>query len=205
MSRFDRDLRGFRYAETHFGDTIQSVAYRELGDGGRWPELVWINDLIPPYLTDDESAASDRVLLAGSAIIIPAATAMAGAETDQNAVFDVDCLLRKGLLEDDGEGDFAIVSGRENLKQQLMHRVMTEQGAYLFHPDYGCSIRRLLGAINGPTAALLAARHIEAGLLSDDRVQSVTRTTATADGDKLAVDSEIVPISGRPVDLQVTI
>ena len=48
MSVFDRELTGYRYASTNHGDTIQQVAFRELGDASRWAELVWINDLLPP-------------------------------------------------------------------------------------------------------------------------------------------------------------
>jgi phage baseplate assembly protein W len=205
MSTFERDLPGYRYAETHHGDTIQRVAYRELGDANRWPELVWINDLLPPYITDDPQRASDRVMLSGAPIIIPAARAMFSADVDPYKVFDTDCLLRSGLLEAAEDGDFSIISGRENLKQQLIHRIITDKGALLFHPEYGCSVRRLLGVVNGPTAALLAAEYVKAALLSDDRVMQVNRAVARVEGDQIAVDAEIQPISGRQVDLQVSI
>lgn len=205
MSSFDRDLPGYRYAELQHGDTIQKVAYRELGEAGRWPELVWINNLVPPFITDDPTFSSSRVLLTGSLIVIPAAAAIVGASIDPDTVFDIDCRLRNGLLEDDGAGDFDLARGRENLKQQLIHRIITDKGELMFHPEYGCSIRRLLGVVNGPTAALLAAEYVKSALQSDNRVSSVNRAVARVDGDQIAVDAEIEPISGRQIDIQVSV
>ena len=204
MSLFDRDLPGYRYVALLHGDTLQQVAYRELGDARRWPELAWINDLVPPYITDNPEFAGPRVLLTGNTIIVPAAAALASADTDPETVFDTDCRLRNRLLHADETGDLELVSGRENLKQQIIHRIITDKGELIFHPDYGCSIRRLLGVVNGPTAALLAADYVKAALLSDDRVSEVTRAVATVQGDQIAVDCEIEPISGRPVDIQVS-
>ena len=204
MSIFDRELGGFRYAELQHGDTLQKVAYRELGDARRWAELAWINNLIPPYVTDYPEFASDRVLLTGSLIVIPAARAVAGASIDPDRVFDTDCRLRQGLLHSDDSGDFELVAGRENLKQQINHRVITDKGALPFHPQYGCSIRRLLGVVNGPTAAILAAEYVKSALESDDRVSAVTRSEATVTGDVIDVGAEIEPITGRPVDVQVS-
>lgn len=201
---FDRDLTGYRYAETHHGDTIHRVAFRELGDASRWPEIVWINGLVHPYITDDPEKASDKVLLAGGMLVIPAAVAMVGSSTDPFKVFDADCLLSRGELTADSDGDFRVVSGRENLKQQLVHRIITDKGTFLFHPDYGCSIRRMLGVINGPTAALLSAEYVKASLLSDDRVSEVARSVAEVVGDTIAVSAEIEPISGRSVDIEVS-
>lgn len=204
MSVFDRELTGYRYASTNHGDTIQQIAFRELGDASRWAELVWINDLLPPYITDDPDKASGRVLLSGKQIVVPAVTAPSvAAEIDPYKVFETDCRLRSGLLESDGAGDFQIVEGRENLRQQLTHRIVTDKGALIYHPAYGCDVRRLIGVVNGPTAALLGEQYVTAALLSDFRVAEVTRSSAEVSGDRIAIDAEVRPISGRPVDIQV--
>lgn len=203
MSIFDRALTGYRYAEILHGDTLQRIAFRELGDATRWAELAWINDLIPPYITDDPIQASARVLLSGGALVVPGTKEIASAEIDPYRVFEADCLVNKGLLEADDAGDFAVVGGRENLKQQLEHRIATDKGALLYHPEYGCSVRRLLGVVNGPTAALLGREYVRSALLSDFRVAEVTRSVAEVNGDRLSVDAEVQPISGRPVDISV--
>lgn len=199
---FERKLNGFRYAETQFGDTIQKFAARELGDATRWPEIAWINNLLPPYITDDKRRVSDRVALAGSILLVPAPQQYVGARIDPDLVFERDCALPRGLLEDDGKGDIAVAAGRENLRQQLTHRISTEKGSLLFHPDYGCNARRLVGKINTPAAAALGAQYVKSALLSDFRVSKVTEAKATVVGDRLSVDAEIVPIVGRSVGIE---
>lgn len=204
MSIFDRELVGFRYVEIDHGDTLQKIAFRELGDAARWAELAWINDLVPPYITDDPELASDRVLLSGASLVVPgAARPTVSANIDPYKVFEADCELRKGLLEPDENGDFATVSGRANLKQQLIHRIITDKSALMYHPEYGCEVRRLLGVVNGPTAAILGRQYVKTALESDFRVAEVTLAEAAVEGDRMLVDAEIRPISGRPIDFKV--
>lgn len=203
MSDFDRELYGYRSIETVFGDSLARVAARELGDATRWAELAWINDLIPPYITDEPDFASDKVLLSGGTLLVPAAKTTVSVSTNPDEVFGADCLLADGLLGADENGDFAVVAGRANLKQQIVHRIETNKGELLFHPEYGCSIRRLLGKVTGPTAALLGAKYVESALKSDFRVDHVTRAIATVQGDSIRIEAEVVPISGRSIDISV--
>ena len=67
-----KPLSGFRLVPTRRGDTLQDVAVRELGDAARWYDLAAINDLLPPFLTDDPQQAGPRVLLTGQDLKIPA-------------------------------------------------------------------------------------------------------------------------------------
>lgn len=205
MTIFDRDLAGYRYVEIEHGDTLQKVAFRELGDAARWNELIWINNLVPPYITDDVDLASNRVLLSGGLILVPSGRPVAGTTVDPNRVFDSDCRLRAGLLDSDEGGDLFVVSGMENLKQQLAHRIMTDRGQLMFHPEYGCDIRRILGVVNGVTASLLAANYAKAALMADDRVAEVVQTDAEIVGELTNLKAEIRPISGRAIDIQTVI
>lgn len=202
MSEFERSVTGFRHAETHHGDDLQAVALRELGDANRWHELAWLNNLLPPYLTDDPRRADDRVLVTGTMILVPAAPRPYEASRDGEEVYLRDCVLVDGLLRDDGSGDLGVVAGRENLKQQLLHRVTTPLSQLRRHPDYGCAVYRLLGAVNGPAAAILGADYVHTALLSDFRVSEVNRTAAEVGGDAIRISAEVEPITGgRPVDL----
>ena len=88
-------LNGFRFAETRFGDTLQAVAMRELGDGKRWFELAAINGLVPPYITDDATLSGGGVLLSGALVLVPAATS-AAITTDPDLVFDRDVQMTNG-------------------------------------------------------------------------------------------------------------
>lgn len=192
---FERPLSGYRYAATNFGDDLPAVALRELGDANRWQELAWINDLLPPYLTDDKARATDRVLVAGSMLMIPSAGRQAYGRTDAE-VYLSDAVLASGLLQVDRFGDLGVVSGRSNLKQQLLHRLNTPVAQLTRHPEYGCEVHRLRGVIGGPTAAALGASYVRTALESDFRVSSVTQAIAEISGDVTRINAEAVPITG---------
>ena len=204
MSGFNRPLEGFRLAEVRQGDTLQALALRELGDAAKWPLLIALNGLSPPYLTGDPALAGERVRLYGDLLVVPAAAAEVSAEAAPDLVFGVDAELRRGRLEA-AEGDFALVSGRPNLRQALKHRLDTDLGELVFHPRYGCEVHRMKGQGGGATSAALAAAYVKGALLGDDRVSTVDRSTARILGDAIAADAVITPVAGVPVDLSVVV
>ena len=201
MAEFEREMPSYRRAETHAGDTLQRVAAREMGDANRWPELVWINNLTSPYLTDTASEASDTVLLTGSMIRIPAPTGVSTDATERAQVYERDCKMVKRRLVDDENGDFAVVSGTNNLTQQLTHRIVTPRGQLLRHPEYGCLVWLLQGKVAGPVAALLGAQYVKAAVEADYRVSSVTSATAQVDGDTTRITATAEAIAGGKVDI----
>jgi phage baseplate assembly protein W len=201
MAEFEREMPSYRLAETHAGDTLQRVAAREMGDANRWPELVWINNLTSPYLTDTPAEASDTVLLTGSMIRIPAPTGVNTDATERAQVYERDCKMVKRRLTDDGNGDFAVVSGTDNLTQQLKHRIVTPRGQLVRHADYGCLVWLLQGKVAGPTASLLGAQYVKAALQADYRVSSVISSTAEVDGDVTRITATAEAIAGGKVDI----
>lgn len=200
MSYFERELPSFRLAQTHHGDDLQAVASREIGDANRWPELVWINSLSYPYLTDDIELESDKVLLTGALIRVPAPSGTPVDEPKRAQVFGRDCLMkgRKMVVED---GDFAIASGVDNLTQQLKHAVVTPRGQLRRHPGYGCLAWSLHGTVQGPTAAMLGAKYVAATLAADYRVSRVHSATAVVAGDSLQIRAQAEAIDGGSVDI----
>jgi phage baseplate assembly protein W len=200
-TEFDKPLSGFRFVELQWGESLQQLALRELGDASRWVDIANLNKLLPPYVTDDPVLASDRVALYGATIKVPAATVQADAALDPALVFERDVRLKNGRLSAVG-GDFELVEGRGNLHQAINHRLVTDPGDMLYHPEYGCLVRRLIGAANGPTAGLLAAEYVKAALRSDPRVKEVTRIEATMTGDQISVDAEIRPIHGKTINVE---
>lgn len=204
-TRFDRPLVGFRFAETHHGDSLQTIAARELGDANRWVELIHLNNLLPPFLVNDPALAAPGVLLAGQQILLPSAALSTNISTDPEAVFESDVQMGVlGELLTDGT-DFVVASGRDNLKQALQNRIRTDRGELIFHPRYGCGARRLVGKVNGPTAGLLAAQEVKASLPQDPRVQRVTKSVAVITGDVVSVSADVETVLGRPVSAQVSL
>lgn len=200
-TEFDRDLYGYRFAETVRGDTLQAIAARELGDAARWTDLVSYNNLVPPFITDEPSEAGPGVVLTGEQILVPAPAPAVNSTTDPDKVFEIDIQVSAdGELLASG-GDFSTVGGPNNLVQAIKHRIETERGELIFHQDYGSDIRRLIGAVNGPTASTLAAQYAKAAVQSDPRINSVTSATASVSGDVVSVTIEAEAISGRVIDV----
>ena len=197
---FDKPLTGYRFIDTLVGDTLQKIAARELGDAGQWGTLIAYNNLVPPYLTDDPDQVAPGVLLTGSQILIPAGAPVISTTTDPTKVFSTDLLLSNGLLTA-SNGDFAVVSGRDNLSQALKNNVETPQGALLWHTWYGSLCSRVIGSTNGPTQALLVEKYASASIEMDPRVSEVDQAIATITGDSMSVQLEVIPVVGRPLQL----
>lgn len=201
MSEFERVTPNFRLVETHHGDDLQAVAQRELGDANRWPELVWINELVYPYITTDERHVATGVLLAGSLIKVPAPAGLTGDGAEIGQVYERDASLTDKLLSVDENGDLSVVSGADNLRQQLQHRINTRRGQARRHPDYGCKIWSVMGTVNGPTAGALGAEYVASALRADYRVQEVEHATAEIVGDTIRITARARAIDGGVVDL----
>jgi phage baseplate assembly protein W len=199
---FDRPLAGYRFVQTEHGDTLQKVAARYLGDASLWTEIIVLNQMVPPYLTDDPSAATAGVFLNGSYITIPA-SAPGASTSDPAAVFGRDILLTGGVLTV-VNGDLALVDGVDNLNQALQNLLQTDQGELLFHQDYGTLIRMLIGTKNGPTAALLAAEYAKDPIAADPRISDVSGATGIPVGDGLQVVVQAVTVQGAPTSTSVT-
>lgn len=201
MNVFERELPSYRLAQTAHGDTLQTVAAREMGDANRWPELAWINELVYPYLTDDESQVTRGVVLNGTLIKVPAPAGVYTDDAESGQVYERDCELKNKRLLDDGKGDFSVVSGTKNLSQQLKHRVVTPRGQARRHPEYGCMVWLLQGTVNGPTANALAAQYVKAALKADYRVANVTSSKAEMVGDAIRITASAEAIAGGKVDI----
>lgn len=192
-----------RYADTNRGDSLQAVALREMGDSARWAELIWLNDLIPPFMTDDPLLAGNRVLLSGSKIAIPMVSD--GIDPDEIETFGTDVALDRLGAMTSVDGDLMTVSGFQNLKLALVRRVITEKKTKGFSPEYGCWISLLRGEKLGAAQLALAAFYVKSSLLEDDRISEVLACVAVADGESLRVSATVRPIDGKDLSLEISI
>lgn len=196
-----REAPNVRYVEIRHGDDLRRIALRELGTAAKWLDLVVLNGLKPPYIG---ASASKGVLAYGDLIMVPSATSMIMADSDPSAVFGTDIKVSKGGMTVEN-GDLAIVGGVANLTQALTHHIVVDKRELMFHPSFGCLVRSLLGNLNGPTAAQLAAFYVKSALLEDPRVDSVPYCVAEVLGDQISVDANVQPISGRPVEMKLVV
>lgn len=196
---FRTPLTGYRLADTQRGDTLQRVALRELGDAARWYDLAALNNLIPPYLTDDAAEAGPRVKLTGAALMVPSAAPSPTGVTGAADVFGADLALPGGLLAADAGGDLAGVAGVPNLVAAIEHRFATDPGELLLHPDYGAPFRSLVGTgnrdINGRLAVLYGTRALRA----DPRIDRVEAAAATVTQDRVEFSATAVTVDGKRV------
>lgn len=201
MSEFERTLGGFRLVQTHRNDDLQTVSTRELGDANRWPELVWLNDLRPPYITTDERQVTAGVILAGSFLRVPAPTVAFTDAADRGQVYERDIALVGKKLVIGEDGDLAVVTGAANLRQQLKHRIDTPRGQARRHPEYGCLIWRMKGSISGPIAGAMGAQHVSAAARADYRISSTSDVSAEIVGDVIRISVTAHAIDGGVVDV----
>lgn len=196
-----KPLTGFRRVGTNRGDTLQAIAARELGDAAAWHDLATLNNLRPPYLTDDPERVGPGVLATGSEIMVPAPPPRAsGVAADAaNDVFGTDIALVGGRLVGDGKGGLQIARGTANLRQAIRHRIDTRPGELLFHPAYGCEVHRLVGERADEVTNRLAAYFVDRALRQDPRIARTEGTTATVAGDAVRVEATAVTVDGKRV------
>ena len=86
------------------------------------------------------------------------------------------------LFDEEGDlvvsrtGDLVLTVGRDCMLQDIRDRLGTLPGDLFVHPDWGCGIGRLLGALDTPLNRALAIRYIRHALESDPRVEDNTIT-----------------------------
>jgi phage baseplate assembly protein W len=197
---FDTPLNGFTFVLTQRGDTLQKIAFRALGDASKWSLLIYPNNLVYPYLTDDPTQVVPGVLLTGSQILIPSPSA-AATTTDPSEIYGTDISLTNGLFGATATGDFAFVTGRANLRQALKNRVETQQGELIYHKFYGSILKSLIGRVSVPAQQLLAASSAKGAVLADPRIASVDKAVATVNGDSVNVSIEAVPVVGQSIQV----
>lgn len=200
---FERELPAFRLVNTRRADDLQAVAARELGDANRWVELVWLNRLVPPYLTDDPERVADGVILTGALVKVPSAVGLWSDGVVDEKIYERDIALRSRRLTVDADGDLSVFFGVDNLKQQLTHRIVTPTGQARRHGDYGCLVWRLVGNANSPLLGALGAEYVRGTLASDYRVSSVEYSRSEIQMDVTKITASVIAIAGGTVDVVV--
>jgi phage baseplate assembly protein W len=77
--------------------------------------------------------------------------------------------------------DYDVVSGRDNLAQAIVMRLLTPRGELteLGHPEYGSRLHELLGTPNSETRRGLAKLFVLEALAQEPRIAKVVEVTVT--------------------------
>ena len=117
-------------------------------------------------------------------------------------VYVVDTLERRVTTRQSTRvlADFALVSGRDNLAQAVILRLLTPRGelAELAHPEYGSRLHELIGRQNTETTRNLARLYILESLQQEPRIAKVLEVAvAPSPGTRDRVD---VRLRVQPID-----
>jgi len=118
---------------------------------------------------------------------------------------------RGGLPQAGTVLDLSAVSGRENLAQALIVRLLTPQGTLtgLGHPGYGCRLVELIGELNNDTTRNLARLYTVEAVAQEHRVAALLDlAVGTPDGqpDVVRVDLAVLPVNDdQPLALSLSI
>ena len=104
-------------------------------------------------------------------------------------------------------GDLQVVSGRENLGQALMQRLLTRKGELgdLGHPGYGSRLHELVGRPNNAATRDLVRLYAKECVMQEPRVRDIVEirvSPVTGDPYAVTLDITVVPIkSNTPMNL----
>jgi len=111
--------------------------------------------------------------------------------------------------------DLAALTGRQNLAQSLILRLLTPLGTLgpLGHPGYGSRLGELVGRSNDPVARFLARRYVLEAMAQERRARLVDLAfddPATADPSTLGFTAVVQPLldgtpTGEPIGLSVAV
>lgn len=194
-----------RWASVQAGDSLRTIALRELGDALRWGELATINQLRPPYIIASVDSADRQraTLLWGDQIAVPLGAIAATVQLPVD-VLGVDVTLPQGRLTAAAAGDWATCSGDANLRQALAHRLKTPTGDLLAHPAYGCDTDRLLGLRHRPVLQVLMIRAIRLAIAQEPRIARAEVVKTAMAGEHLFAQVSVLPVDrNSPTDLNL--
>lgn len=180
------------------GISLERLAQQELGDSERWGEIVEINGLKAPYISDDPQESRDGVLKAGSNILIPApiingfsqvangklnklTKGMSEVERNLGVDFKVDENFDLMLSS---SGDFELIAGADNMAQGTILKLTYEPGDVMLYPQLGSGLQ--VGKKFPPLTDI--SDRITNSLLQDSRVQKVSDLAITRDNSGLYIN-----------------
>lgn len=174
------------------GDSLRTLALRELGDATRWTELARLNDLRLPFIIESYRPA-DRMphtLIWGDDVLVPWASHGGDVPTPLSN-FGTDLALPHGQLAVTATGDLLLLTGRDNVVQAIAHRIKCLRGEMDYHPRYGCQVTLALGLPTRPFASMMASTWVHEALREETRIAAIDGVRAEVEGDTIRVAAAV--------------
>ncbi len=159
--------------------SVMDVAYRELGDRSAWWRIIQLNGMLDARTRNDGT-----VLQPGHRILIPASDGLVPSQAQDIYGTDV-------RIGDDGDfvlvgtTGIAVVSGVENVEQNLDHRYGTVRGTNRAFPEFG--LPELVGTIATSDMPGMVMSAVKTQTASDHRVTNVSKLETAWSGGTVQV------------------
>lgn len=197
VARFDGNIELFaesavRQIKYTAGLTLERMAQKEMGDSTRWGEIVEVNGLKAPYVTDDLSSTLKNVLRPGDSVMIPTPARNGFSQvptakeikttrglsemekslgTDLKVTSDFDLSISNA-------GDLEVISGAPNMAQAVILKLSYERGEVMRYPELGANLR--VGTKFPPIETIKDG--LTNSLLQDTRIEGVEDLSIIRDG-----------------------
>lgn len=201
-------------------ETIRTLALKYLGDEAQWKKLAIMNNLKPPYISEN---GGDGVLMPGETILIPKESSGTDDAIDVSRTINSDAssaaqrpMLRRygrdfrlqettgGELGDvavSSSGDIDMVEGVDNVIQAVKIKFATEQGELPTHPTFGAKypVGTKVTLVTIQEFAINARRTF----FQDPRVEDILQMNIWAEGDQIFTSTRL-KLVGSEVDVPFT-
>lgn len=222
-----QEYKGFQEIVVGSGDTLQSIAAKRLGRADKWLDLAILNDLKPPFISNNKLP---QTLQTGSRIVVPITTPTANADVLTASDTPVgDSQMEEHLGQDfemvqtkrangrlsglfgwaidtaGGSTDVRKVKGVKNYAQAIEMRFRTEQGFNILYPQIG--LPKLVGQRGFQEKLADANFAARQQLLSDKRTERVISFRFRVDNDKVFIEADVQPVgfnSSRVISRAIT-
>ncbi|CAK0758496.1 hypothetical protein CCP1ISM_830002 [Azospirillaceae bacterium] len=196
------------------GQSVEDLATQYLDDFSRWPEIVQLNNLIPPFITD--SSTNSRIKAYGQRIMIPSDDG----QIDTNVIVVREDKFNKKLTETEkrlgidiklndqfdfilnNNNDYEVITGGNNAGQAIRIKFNLTKGDLRYHKTIG------IGVPIGEkiTNADMLYDEIVNTILQDPRFEKINDFDLMIDGGTIVVKLNLnVVESATPVPLTLNL
>lgn len=134
--------------------SLERLALDELGDETRWVEIAELNNLKPPYISQDIRDSREFIKRVGDSIMLPQPKIFGFSNVPINRQsyitqnlseleksLGIDLKLGKDFdLELNNRGDLNLIVGTDNAAQALLLKIAYEKGDLIDHPQIGVGL-----------------------------------------------------------------